>query len=157
MANLLGPFRTDLYALIKATLPEITGPIATVPQIQRINWVNQVKSGGIVPPWAVVHLPALVPDEQFSSTSSVSWSVTPTVYYIGSVDQGGGNIGDYLEARLSLLEEALSFWDGYTVTAIPVIDASEDNPVSASLLTNDMPFLAASLTFSALIGYLHAP
>ena len=154
MPNALAPFRGELYTLIKATLPEVIGPIATVPQVQRINWVNQVKTGGIVPPWIAVHIPALVPDDEFSSISTVAWSVSPTIYYIGSVSDGHGSVGDYLESRMALLETALSFWPSYTVSAIPIVDVSEDNPVNASLLMNDMPFLSASLAFSAIIGYL---
>lgn len=151
MANVLAQFRADLYALIKTALPEVVSPIASVPQIQRINWVEKIQNGELTAPWVAIHLPALTPETEWS-VSAPTWSVSPTIYYIAAVSAGQGAIGDYLEARMSLVQDALMYRFGYTVPSDPVTDCSEENPVNASLLMNDQPYLCGSLTFSALVG-----
>ena len=57
--NVLLPFRQKLNRLIKATWPEVQNPVFRLTQIQRINWVNDVKLGKLKPPYVVVDIPRL--------------------------------------------------------------------------------------------------
>ena len=159
--NLLLPFRQKLNRLIKATWPEVQNPVFRLTQIQRINWVNDVKAGKLKPPYIVVDIPALAIETAWSA-SAVNYKVSPTIYYIASIKEGGGDIGDYIEDRLHLLAEtilfpATAYTFPFTILEAPATDTSASQAVNDSMLAAEMPYLSGALTFSALLGYVYVP
>jgi len=156
--NLLLPFRQKLNRLIKATWPEVQNPVFRLTQIQRINWVNDVKAGKLKPPYIVVDIPALAIETGWCQ-SAVNYKVSPTIYYIASIKEGGGDIGDYIEDRLQLLTDALLFPVSSTVFPflaldVPATDTSASQAINDSMLNAEMAYLSGAITFSALLGYV---
>ena len=159
--NVLLPFRQKLNRLIKATWPEVQNPVFRLTQIQRINWVNDVKLGKLKPPYVVVDIPALAVESGWSA-SAVNYKVSPTIYYIASVKEGAGDVGDYIEDRLRVLADAMLFPTSstvfpYTVIDEPTIDTSANEAVNSSMLGAEMPYLSGSLSLGALIGWVNLP
>ena len=156
--NVLLPFRQKLNRLIKSAWPEVQNPVFRLTQIQRINWVNDVKAGKLKPPYVVVDIPALAIETGWCQ-SAVNYKVSPAIYYIASIKEGGGDIGDSIEDRLDLLAEAILFpatatTFPFTILDAPAIDTSASQAVNDSMLAAEMPYLSGALTFGALIGYV---
>ena len=156
--NVLLPFHQKLNRLIKLAWPEVQNPVFRLTQIQRINWVNDVKAGKLKPPYIVVDIPALAIETAWSA-SAVNYKVSPTIYYIASIKEGGGDIGDYIEDRLQLLTDALLFPVSSSVFPflaldVPATDTSASQAINDSMLNAEMAYLSGALTFSALLGYV---
>ena len=156
--NVLLPFHQKLNRLIKVTWPEVQNPVFRLTQIQRINWVNDVKAGKLKPPYIVVDIPALTVAPGWCA-SATNYKVFPTLYYIASIKEGGGDIGDSIEDRLDLLAEAILFpatatTFPFTILDAPAIDTSASQAVNDSMLAAEMPYLSGALTFGALLGYV---
>ena len=122
-------------------------------------WVNDVKAGKLKPPYIVVDIPALAIETGWCQ-SAVNYKVFPTIYYIASIKEGGGDIGDYIEDRLQLLTDALLFPVSSTVFPflaldVPATDTSASQAINDSMLNAEMAYLSGAITFSALLGYVH--
>jgi hypothetical protein len=146
-----GAYWTDLKTAINAVWPEITQTFKVV-NVERLNWQNEIGKKRLVAPWCVVHLPRIERAQGFGAANQ-TYNPTPTVYYVAEYKEGAV---DDLSAKLNLLEDYL-MTHGFSFTLEEETlnqDISEENTVKASMLQADMLYVAASLGFSCITGYV---
>ena len=153
--NVFQPFWAALNGAIQAAWPDVTR-IERVVQADRINWNNAIDKKALVAPWAVTQLPAAGPSDD-GPADGVNYELRPTVHYVAQMEGAGGDTAAFIEQKVSdlqdyLLENALPF----TLYADMTVDVSEGNPINVVMLQADMPYLAGSLTFRCLTGFIPA-
>lgn len=151
-----------LVAVVTAQWPEVYGKMSMDVGIERRDWVNELNSGHLSVPWAVVTLD-FVPTTDRGPFPR--YEMTATIYYITSValaqtampstwysTQGDWTTATYITDKLIGLQQAI--YADQTMGShldAQAIDVSADNPINVSLLSAKNVFQAGSITITTII------
>jgi len=156
MANYWTDVWTDIITVMKDGWSDVgvSGhPIFRAPQVERVNWVNVIRSSQMTAPWAVV---------QMMADQEEGWGITWTAFRLTIVctyiaKHSGTDMAATLEAKVkSLQDKVQSPTTPYTHLRVLdtgfSVDVTENNPITRAMLDSNYPFSAASLKFQALAG-----
>ena len=149
MANYWPNFWVDIRTAITTVWPEVGVNYRAI-QMEKVNWENLLNSGGIVPPYVVIHVPPVQESEDWG-VCNLTFTPTVSLYYIA---QDASGLPAALEAKIKAMQDYLK---SATFTAIQLlegqsVDVTEANAVNVSMLEAAMPFSAGCLTFTCLVG-----
>lgn len=146
--NIIQPVLDELNAIIATALAlPATSPNLREVRAARLNWRSLIEeyqqngSGGINPPYVVVQLGPLVPDEDYAPMEGEFYRLPVSVYYI----DGPSVPIETIETKLQALSAALKPETTYTnfmFTDEGVIDCSDGNPANQAFLEQNARLLA---------------
>lgn len=151
--NVFDVLWNNLKVVISTAWPEIAaGNLFQDISIERRDWVDEVNSGGLAPPWCVV---------VFEETGTNEWgaqphlSVQPTIYYITSLKAAavaGKPAVTFVQGKLLDLKTA-AFADLTIGTVLNEVnmDTTASNPVNVSFLANKSDLQGGSIMFTIIV------
>lgn len=146
--NIIQPVLDELAPIIVTALAlPATSPNLREVRAARLNWRSlieenqQAGSGGINPPYVVVQLGPLVPEEEYGPMEGEFYRLPVTIYYI----DGPGVAIETIETKLQALSGALKPETTYTnfmLTDEGMVDCSDGNPANQAFLEQNARLLA---------------
>lgn len=146
--NIIQPVLDELAPIIVTALAlPPTSPNLREVRAARLNWRSLIEeyqqggAGGINPPFVVVQLGALVPDEDFAPMEGEFYRLPVSIYYI----DGPAVPIETIETKVQTLSAALKPETEYTtfmLTDEGMVDCSDGNPANQVFLEQNARLLA---------------